>query len=39
MPRFEDMSKETRDDIRQYLRSLADSARRNGPPATVQGGG
>jgi quinohemoprotein ethanol dehydrogenase len=41
MPRFEDMSKETRDDIRQYLRSLADSARRTtaGRPATGQGGG
>jgi len=39
MPRFEDMSKETRDDIRQYLRSLADSARAAGRPATGQGGG
>ena len=39
MPRFEDMSKETRDDIRQYLRSLAENARRSGRPATAQGGG
>jgi quinohemoprotein ethanol dehydrogenase len=39
MPRFEDMSKETRDDIRQYLRSLADSARAAGRRATGQGGG
>jgi quinohemoprotein ethanol dehydrogenase len=29
MPRFEDMSKQTRDDIRQYLRSLADTARQS----------
>jgi quinohemoprotein ethanol dehydrogenase len=27
MPRFDDMSKETREDIRQYVRSLADAAR------------
>jgi quinohemoprotein ethanol dehydrogenase len=27
MPRFDDMSKQTREDIRQYLRSLADAAR------------
>jgi quinohemoprotein ethanol dehydrogenase len=27
MPRFDDMSKQTRDDIRQYLRSLAEAAR------------
>jgi quinohemoprotein ethanol dehydrogenase len=40
MPSFNDMSKETRDDIRQYLRSLADSARRSqaGQPATARGG-
>jgi quinohemoprotein ethanol dehydrogenase len=40
MPRFNDMSKETRDDIRQYLRGLADSARRTqaGQPATARGG-
>jgi quinohemoprotein ethanol dehydrogenase len=39
MPRFDDMSKETRADIRQYLRSLAESARRSGPPATAPGSG
>ncbi len=39
MPRFEDMSQGTRDDIRQYLRSLADSARRGGHDAATQGGG
>jgi quinohemoprotein ethanol dehydrogenase len=27
MPRFDDMSKQTREDIRQYVRSLADAAR------------
>jgi hypothetical protein len=34
------MSKETRDDIRQYVRSLADNARRTqaGQPATARGG-
>lgn len=39
MPRFDDMSKQTRDDIRQYLRSLADSARAAGRSAAAQGGG
>jgi quinohemoprotein ethanol dehydrogenase len=29
MPRFDDMSKQTREDIRQYVRSLADAARQN----------
>jgi quinohemoprotein ethanol dehydrogenase len=36
MPHFDDMSKQTRDDIREYLRSLADAARRR---AAGQGGG
>jgi len=39
MPRFDDMSKQTRDDIRQYLRSLADGARAAGRSAPAQGGG
>jgi quinohemoprotein ethanol dehydrogenase len=40
MPRFDDMSRQTRDDIRQYLRSLADTARRSGRvAATGQRGG
>jgi quinohemoprotein ethanol dehydrogenase len=30
MPRFDDMSKQTREDIRQYVRSLADAARQAG---------
>jgi quinohemoprotein ethanol dehydrogenase len=32
MPRFEDMPKQTRDDVRQYVRSLADAARRGVSP-------
>jgi hypothetical protein len=41
MPRFDDMPKETRDDVRQYLRSLADAARRRvaGQSAAGAGGG
>jgi quinohemoprotein ethanol dehydrogenase len=41
MPRFDDMPKETRDDVRQYLRSLADAARRRvaGQSAAAAGGG
>jgi quinohemoprotein ethanol dehydrogenase len=39
MPRFDDMSKDTRDDIRQYLRSLADNARAAGRSTAAQGGG
>ena len=39
MPRFDDMPKQTRDDVRQYLRSLADDARRRTARQNAAGAG